>query len=103
MPPGTRVAQEYTSTLDGTALLVGPFYSLANRPNWADYQRDGFEYLITSDEIGHRYRDEPKRYHAKLGFYRSLDGAARLVARFTPSFTRGGPEVRIYQLPDRAP
>lgn len=65
-----------------------------------DYRREGFDYLVVSDELYGRFFAEAERYPDEVAFYASLFERGRLVQQFEPSAERGGPVIRVYSIAD---
>jgi hypothetical protein len=63
-----------------------------------DYRREGFDYLVVSDDLYGRYFSEAEKYPHEVAFYSSLFEQGKLVQQFEPSAERGGPVIRIYQI-----
>ncbi len=98
LPVGSQIAVEwYTAPLHGTDFSVSGQFSLARHP-MESYLDDGYHYLVASSLIYDRYFAEPDRYTAEIAFYETLFAEERLVQKFEPSNTRGGPVIRIYEL-----
>jgi len=100
LPVGCSIAEEaYTAPLAGTGFVVLQKWSLAE---WTveDYGREGYSYLILSSAMYDRYLAEPERYPSQVSFYTTLFDRGRLLQKFEPSTTRGGPVIRIYELGD---
>jgi len=101
VPPGSTVARELkTAPLEGTGLLVR-FRSPLPEHGWTldRYRRDGFEYLMTGAGISGPYTTHPRSYPMEADFYRELRHQACLLHEFRPNADRGGPTIRVYQLP----
>lgn len=100
LPPGATIAQEwYTAPLAGTAFVVSESRSLARGRTLGWYRDAGVRFLATSDSIAGRYLEEPERYPREAEFYRALAREGRLLQEVSPTPTRGGPRIRIYELP----
>jgi hypothetical protein len=65
----------------------------------ADYRREGYDYLVTSDNWVLPAMAAPERAPELAAFYRELFGLGPPVADFVPGPTRGGPRVRVFRLP----
>jgi hypothetical protein len=101
VPPGSTVARELkTAPLQGTGLLVR-FRSPLPEHGWTldRYRRDGFQYLMTGAGISGPYTTHPRSYPREAGFYRELRHQACLLHEFRPNADRGGPTIRVYELP----
>jgi hypothetical protein len=102
LPGGAKVAQEwYTAALAGTGFVLREPMSLARGKTVDDYRKNGFRYLVTSDSIEWRYLEAPARYPAETAFYRELAREGHVLQEFTPSATRSGPHITVYELPVR--
>jgi hypothetical protein len=100
LPPGSRIAQEwYAAPLGGADYAVSEQVSLALNRGLEDYNYREYRYLVVSSYVYGRYLAEPQRYYAEVAFYRALFARGRLLREFSPSITRGGPVIRIYELP----
>src|SRR5579859_2082979 len=98
LPAGSRIAEEgYTAPLDNTGLAVKTQDSLATGETLGDYRQQGYRYLVASNQMYGRYFAEPQRYAAETAFYNQLF-KQKLLAKFGPSATQGGPVIRIYDL-----
>jgi hypothetical protein len=99
LPQGTRIAQEwYAAPLVGTGFVVEERFSLAERSSVEAYIGEGYRYVVASSAIYNRYYSEPGRYPDRIAFYDDLFKRGRLLRRWEPSRTRGGPEISIYEL-----
>jgi dolichyl-phosphate-mannose-protein mannosyltransferase len=102
VPAGARIAEEwYTAPLAGTRFLVSQSFSVATGKTLADYEREGYRYLVVSSAIYLRYVTQPDRHPAEASFYRDLFRSGRLLQAFAPSATRRGPVISIYELAER--
>lgn len=100
VPPETRLAQEfYTAPLQGTHFVPEELFALSQQP-LAYYRKRRFRYLLVSSAVYERFEAEPERYAEQVAFYRDLAAQATLRQEFTPSATRGGPVIRVYELPE---
>jgi len=100
LPAGAKLAQEwYTAPLAGAGFAVVESMSLARGKTLEWYRGAGIRYLVTSDSISGRYLIQPDRYPSEAAFYRALRREGRLLAEFTPSPTRAGSRISIYELP----
>lgn len=100
LPAGSRVAQEwYTAPLDGAGFVVERRFTLAEDRTPDDYAKAGFRVIMASSRMYDRYYAEPRRYPREISFYEELSRRGTLLARFDPSWARGGPVVPIYALP----
>jgi 4-amino-4-deoxy-L-arabinose transferase-like glycosyltransferase len=63
------------------------------------YRRGGFRYLMTDAGVSGAYTTQPHRYPREAAFYRQLGAQACLLHEFRPSSHRGGPVIRVYELP----
>lgn len=98
LPTGSQIAEEwYTAPLAGTDFAVSSQFSLSKRP-LDDYHSDGFRYLVVSSSIYGRFYADPDRYAAEIAFYDTLFAEGRLAQEFEPSYTRGGPVIKIYSI-----
>lgn len=100
LPVGCSIAEEaYTAPLAGTGFVVLQKWSLGE---WTveDYGREGYSYLVLSSAMYDRYLAEPEGYPSQVSFYTTLFDRGRLLQKFEPSTTRGGPVIRIYELGD---
>lgn len=96
----SKIAEEnYTAPLDNTGLSVTQYGALGYEGNLDDYIRQGFSYLIVSSYMYERYFKETERYPSEVKFYEDLFYFGKLIKEFKPSYTHGGPIIRIYQLP----
>lgn len=99
IPPGSRIAQEaYAAPLGGTNYIVFEQFSLASGRTIDDYSHEGYRYLVLSSAVYGRYLAEPERCRIEVEFYQKLFSRAKLLQEFRPSYLRGGPVVRIYEL-----
>ncbi|MBI1799973.1 MAG: glycosyltransferase family 39 protein [Candidatus Eisenbacteria bacterium] len=55
------------------------------------------DFVLTSETVRGRYEADASRYVAECEFYRRLDQAARIVARFRASTETEGPNIVIYR------
>jgi hypothetical protein len=104
LPPGSPIVQEgYIPLLAGTNFDVQEFPYLATSGyTLEDAHRLGIRYVVVSGEIYGRYMAEPDRYPSEIAFYQKLFAEGHLLQQFKPSATRGGPVIRIYELPEAA-
>ncbi len=58
----------------------------------------GVDYVITSSAMRARFADDPERYAVPCAFYRLLDSAATVAARFDSRPGVSGPGIVIYRL-----
>jgi len=99
IPPGSKVAKErYSAPLGESDLVVLSEFVLARHATVQEYYEAGFRYIVVSDAVAGRFLAEPERYPYEIAFYRELAERGRLLKEFTPSFLRGGPRIRIYEL-----
>lgn len=120
LAPGSRIAQEwfaaplnpedfvtYAVERRSAPLPAQPYelyerFSLAAGRTLDDYRREGYRYLITSSRQYDGYlsanQAQPRRYAREADFYRRLFAEAHLLQEFSPSTTRGGPTIRVYEL-----
>jgi hypothetical protein len=61
----------------------------------------GVDYFMTSSAVRGRYERDGKRFPTQAGFYRLLDNAAEVVARFKSRGDVEGPEIVVYRLGSR--
>jgi hypothetical protein len=54
--------------------------------------------VVTSSDIYGRFFAHPERYKEQVEFYSRLFMQGHLLQEWTPSLTRGGPVIRIYDL-----
>jgi 4-amino-4-deoxy-L-arabinose transferase-like glycosyltransferase len=102
IPAGTRIAQEwYAAPLSGTGFAVAERFSLAEKGKLEAYPDEGYRYVVASSYVYDRFFAEPGRYAAQIAFYRDLFARGRLMQRWEPSSTRGGPAIAIYELSTR--
>lgn len=73
-------------------------YSLAHGHTLDDYRREGYRYLVINSWIAGNYLEEAARYPQETAFYQSLFATGRLIKQFTPSATRDGATISIYEL-----
>ena len=98
LSPGSKIAQEaYAAPLEGQPLVMPKTFTLSEH-SLEDYRRDGLRYLVASSIMYDRYLAEPDRYPEAVRFYERLFSEGRLVQEFSPSRTRGGPTLRIYEI-----
>ena len=70
--------------------VMAPFYDLM----WYN----DFDFIITSDGVGNRYRSHPTQFAPQIRFYYTLEKTWPLKADFGGSDT-SGPHIRIYRNP----
>lgn len=101
LPPGTRITQEwYGAALTETGFVVTEIHDIGSAPGGPlGLFEDGADYLVVSSDMYDRYFREPGRYERQLAVYNGLFTEGDLVARFTPSWFRTGPDIRIYEAP----
>ena len=97
--PDVLLAQEqYTAPLRNTRFKPDEPFALAEHP-LAYYLSRHYRYLIASSAVFSRFEAEPQRYAEQVAFYRTLAERGMLRQEFAPSATRGGPLIRVYELP----
>ena len=100
---GTRIVMERRSVpLVGLDVIVEE-PAVAAEHSVEHYAADGYRYIVVSSERYRVFEMEPERYGEELSFYRDLAARARLVHESTPSRTRGGPVIRVYDLAKKPP
>ncbi|VAW32168.1 hypothetical protein MNBD_CHLOROFLEXI01-5078 [hydrothermal vent metagenome] len=98
--PNSKIAQEwYTAFLKDTSFEVVDSWALGQDRVVLDYYDEDFDYLVVSSGMYFRFYADPERSPSQVQFYDSLADEAALVQEFTPSATRGGSVIKIYQLP----
>jgi hypothetical protein len=95
LPPGAQVAIEsYSPWIDPDRFAIRSFYRVnGESPAW--YASEGFDYLIVSQQMFHRFYADPTQFAEDIARYEALFRAFELVR----TFTDGGYEVRIYRIP----
>ncbi len=95
LPAGARVAIEsYSPWIDPERFAIRSFYRVnGESPEW--YAAQGFDYLIVSQQMFHRFYADPSEFAEDIARYEALFRAFELVKKFTD----GGYEVRIYRIP----
>ncbi|MCU0502680.1 MAG: glycosyltransferase family 39 protein, partial [Anaerolineae bacterium] len=95
LPAGAHVAIEsYSPWIDPERFAVRSFYRVnGESPAW--YAAQGFDYLIVSQQMFHRFYADPSEFAEDIARYEALFRAFELVK----TFTDGGYEVRIYRIP----
>lgn len=97
--PGSKIGQEwYTAPLGGTSFEVVDTWALGQDRVLANYYDEGYDFLVASSGMYSRFYADPERSPNQVQFYESLGETAKLVQEITPSTTRGGPIIKIYQL-----
>lgn len=97
LPPGSRIAQEISTTyLPDAPDQVLRVFALADR-TLDRYRADGYRYLISTTGIIDRFADQA-RYPREHAFYETLAATGRLVASFEPGPDRSGQVIRIYDM-----
>lgn len=61
----------------------------------------GVDYFMTSSAVRGRYERDAKRFPTQAAFYRLLENAAEVVARFRARGDVEGPEIVVYRLGSR--
>lgn len=100
VPAGSKIGQEaYTAALIGAPFDVMETWTLGQDRVLENYIDEGFDFLVISSALYDRFYADPERSASQVQFYDSLAGTAVLVQEIVPSPTRGGPTIKIYQLP----
>jgi hypothetical protein len=102
LPENSRIAGEwYTAPLSGTHFQYSETFSLFGDRSVDDFYNQGVRYIVSSSGIYDRYYAEPDRYAEIISRYDALF-RQELLQEFSPSDTRGGPVVRVYEIaPDQ--
>jgi len=115
LPPGSWLAFEWQTLpppLDAQPIDLGHWVArdfgrnftelsmskLAVRGTVTYYKREGFRYLVTSSLFYDYYPAHADAYPTEAAFYRALLTEGRLLQRVTPSASRQGSEIRIYEI-----
>jgi 4-amino-4-deoxy-L-arabinose transferase-like glycosyltransferase len=101
LPPGSRIVLEkYSAPLYGTDFDAQEYGLLgASGYTLDDAYRFGIRYAVVSSAVYSRFMAEPDHYPSEVAFYQTLFEKGHLLQEFVPSATRGGPIIRIYELP----
>lgn len=99
IPKGSKIAYEwYSAPLKNQPYQAVEIHALPAKGNLETYHASGYQYLIVSSNMYHRFLDDPKRYGPETRFYQDLFSHGKLQAAFVPSSTVGGPEIRVYRI-----
>lgn len=93
-----------TVRLEGRALLLPAEYhpTYAKQLSFETVAADaahGVDYLVASSEEYGRYVADPTHYPAECASYQQIFSQTQELARFTPSKSHPGPELRILKVP----
>jgi 4-amino-4-deoxy-L-arabinose transferase-like glycosyltransferase len=64
--------------------------------------QEAADLIVTSSSVASRYRREPQRYAAQLGFYSAVESSWKKVREFGPQ-DGSGPRITIYRHPQERP
>lgn len=99
LPAGSHIALDrYTAPLTGTDFVVPKHRWLARNHTLEDFIGEDYRYIEVSSAMYDGYLAEPDRYRAEADFYARLFAEGNLLQEFTPSATRDGYVIRIYEL-----
>ena len=95
LPSGARIVIEsYSPYIDPERFAIRSFYRANGEPpEW--YVAQGFDYLVVSQQMFHRFYADPAQFSDDIAHYEALFRAFEMVK----AFTDGGYEVRIYRIP----
>jgi len=95
LPSGAHIVIEsYSPWIDPERFAITSFYRANGEPpEW--YIAQGFDYLVVSQQMFHRFYEDPAQFADEIARYEALFRAFELVK----TFTDGGYEVRIYRIP----
>jgi 4-amino-4-deoxy-L-arabinose transferase-like glycosyltransferase len=95
VPAGARVAMEsYSPWVDPEKHPVSGVFKLADHDlDW--YRENGYNYLVFSQQMFHRFYAQPTRYRDQIAQYEAMFAACEELKVFTD----GGYEVRVCRLP----
>ena len=95
LPSGAHIVIEsYSPWIDPERFAVKSFYKAnSESPEW--YVAQGFDYLVVSQQMFHRFYEDPAQFADEIARYEALFRAFEIVK----SFADGGYEVRIYRIP----
>jgi tetratricopeptide (TPR) repeat protein/4-amino-4-deoxy-L-arabinose transferase-like glycosyltransferase len=96
------VKEEYTPDLDPReyAVFELPLSSLYPKSTTPFYDLRwyvDFDYVLISNEVYRRYRNEPAEYPAHERFYRNLESHCELVQEFDDR-SGSGPHIKVYRM-----
>jgi 4-amino-4-deoxy-L-arabinose transferase-like glycosyltransferase len=89
--------------VESRGVLLPPHYAASNTPqltrrDYADYRREGVQYLVASSQSYGPFLGDPQRFPKEYAAYMTIFEQSRELVRFTPSRDRPGPELRIMKV-----